>query len=550
MMMVKQFEDVIGRRRRLSLFHRVHDVYETMDFEDSLVDVIGRMGPVKANTLRFYVTRSYEDLTIALMNLEKSGRISKVMALVPDPEAFYCMPDEVQLLKRPRREDRTMRILTQSDPYVSRFIWEVRSILDRGWYLPVFKGVDPVGKVLMFKVNDYLEIKDLHVPTAYLDEFCEAFRILLDNHSDQLVDVAVLSNFNSEPVSSIDDNTRKSLETIGFKMTGERMIRGGIVDPQPREIAEKVLFYQHNLHQDSRLDSEIDALRSVPEVRDDFALRGRASVYRVDLKSMASAHRLHQGINMRGHQVWATYEHFRDLLTIRGLPPDEELWDVIEFFSVNSDPKIFKERHALTQSQFRKLLQPLVKSGHIVQDFRGGYRTVTQRDDVDRVELRREYLRKLVAEYPVITLKQLLRLAGTPFKPEELKAILNSFEEDGTLIKGFLIEDLHEVCWGRKELLEKSNKIPPIRDFVLPPSDPIAPYFSGILKEKFGFGSAYLVFKNAEPVAAFKANTRNKIIEVKDYEGSEKGWRIVKEFAWEQQMPLKTELRIGGKRLQ
>ena len=42
--------------------------------------------------------------------------------------------------------------------------------LDRGWYLPVFKGVDPIGKVLMFKVNDYLEIKDLHIPHAYLDE--------------------------------------------------------------------------------------------------------------------------------------------------------------------------------------------------------------------------------------------------------------------------------------------------------------------------------------------------------------------------------------------
>ena len=46
-----------------------------------------------------------------------------------------------------------------------------------------------------------------------------------------------------------------------------------------------------------------------------------------------------------------------------------------------------------------------------------------------------------------------------------------------------------------------------MRDFVLPPSDPIAPYFAGTLKEKFGFGSAYLVFKNGEPAAAFKANT-------------------------------------------
>ena len=37
------------------------------------------------------------------------------------------------------------------------------------------------------------------------------------------------------------------------------------------------------------------------------------------------------------------------------------------------------------------------------------------------------------------------QLAGPSFKPEELKAVLNTFEEDGTLIKGFLIEDFHQV---------------------------------------------------------------------------------------------------------
>ncbi len=200
MLVVKQFEEVAGRRRRLSLFHRVQDVYPALSFEDALEEVVRRMGPVKASTLRFYVSRSFEELTVALMNLEQEGRIAKVMALVPDPEAFYCAPDEVDELMRPRREDRRVRILTQSDPYVSRFIWEVRSVLDRGWYLPIFKGVDPIGKVLMFKVNDYLEIKDLHVPTAYLDEFCEAFNILLDNHAAQLVDVSVLRISTANPL--------------------------------------------------------------------------------------------------------------------------------------------------------------------------------------------------------------------------------------------------------------------------------------------------------------------------------------------------------------
>ena len=550
MLVVKQFEEMPGRRRRLSLYHRVADVYAPLSFEDAIEEVVRRMGPVKASTLRFYVTRSFEELTVALLQLEQAGRISKVMALVPEPEAFYCAPEEVELLQRPRREDRTVRILTQSDPYVSRFIWEVRSALDKGWYLPIFKGVDPIGKVLMFKVNDYLEIKDLHIPTAYLDEFCAAFELLLENHAAQLVDVSVISNFNSEPITSMDKNAREALEAIGFRITGERMIRGAVVDPQPREIAERALFHQHNLHQHTRLENEILALKKVDEVRDDFALRGRCEVYRVDLKSMASAHRLHQGINLRGHQVWASYEHFQEVLAIRNEAPDEELLDIIEFFSNHSDPNLFKERHALTQSEFRKLIQPLMKTGHIIQDFRGGFRSVFLPPGVDKAELRKEYIRKLVSKFPVITLRQLTQLAGPSFKPEELKAVLNSFEQDETLIKGFLIEDFHQVCWGRKELLQEAKSIAPIRDFVLPPSDPIAPYFNDIMKERFGFGSAYLVFRNAEPVAAFKANTRNKIIEVKDFEGSEQAWRIVKEFAWEHQMPIETELRIGGKKLE
>ena len=140
------------------------------------------------------------------------------MALVPEPEAFYVVPEEVAKLNTQNREDRKLRILTQSDPYVSRFIWEVRSVLDRGWYLPVFKGVDPIGKVLMFKINDYLEIKDMHIPYAYLDEFCDAFEKLLDNHSDQLVDVAVLSQFNGVPVTELEDDSRNALEGIGFKL--------------------------------------------------------------------------------------------------------------------------------------------------------------------------------------------------------------------------------------------------------------------------------------------------------------------------------------------
>ena len=138
------------------------------------------------------------------------------------------------------------------------------------------------------------------------------------------------------------------------------------------------------------------------------------------------------------HRIWETLysgsipviKKHKTFEYLEGLPAlfidnYEDLLDIVDFFSTNSDPNIFKERHALSQSEFRKLIQPLIRTGHIVQDFRGGFRTVAIKSSIDPTELRKEYLRNMVKEFPIITLKQFMRLAGTPFKPEEIKSVLN-----------------------------------------------------------------------------------------------------------------------------
>ena len=89
---------------------------------------------------------------------------------------------------------------------------------------------------------------------------------------------------------------------------------------------------------------------------------------------MASANRLHQGVNLRAIKCGQHTNISKIYSVIRGIPADEDLLDIVDFFSSNSDPNIFKERHALSQSEFRKLVQPLIRTGHIVQDFRGGFR--------------------------------------------------------------------------------------------------------------------------------------------------------------------------------
>ena len=544
----KKYIELPNRKRSLALFHRIYGVVEPMSFPEAVTALIERIGPVRLHTLRFFVTRPVEELAEVLRDLENSKKIVRIVALQPDPTDYYSSEIDAESLLSPMAEDRTMRILSQSDPFCSRFIQEVRLILKQGWYHPVFKGVDPVGRILMFVVNDYLEIKDVNIPHSYLDEFKDTFNELLENYRDRLVDVSLIHSFNGVPVHDCDEAVQQILADLGFKSMGdgERYIRGGVVQPMSRKQINRALFHHHSLHQNSRYENENIALEHMNELRDDFALRGRCEMFRVNLKSMAAAHQLHHGTNLRGHLVWARMEHFKRLLTIRNFSAPEEDEDILQFFRDHHDPTIYMERYAMRRAEFRKLISPLVRSGHLVQDYRGGFKTVEPFTGLNLWEVKRDYLRELVKDFPVLTLKQVERLAGAPFSAEDISDVMREFEEDGTLIKGFLVDDMHDVCWGRLDILDESETLRRSRDLVIPPSDPLIHYFGSMLRERFGYGSAYLVFHKEEAVAAFKANTREGVIHVTDFVGDpnleKESLRVMKEFAWEHDMPLRGKL--------
>ena len=548
LVVAKQFVDVPNRKRSMAIFKRLHGRVKPLPFDKALTELIARIGPVRLHTLRLFVSRPVEELADTLRELERRGSIARVVALQPDPTDYYSSHEDAERLLSPIQEDRKMRILAQSDPFSSRFIQEVRLLLKQGWYYPVFKGVDPIGRVLMFVVNDYLEIKDINIPHSYLDDFKETFAELLENYRDRLIDVSVLHAFNGVPVHDCDENIQQILSDLGFSSMGdgERYIRGGVVEPRNRKEINRLLFFHHSIHQNSRWENETLALENSTELRDDFSLRGRCEMFRVNLDSMVAAHQLHQGSNLRGHLVWARYPHFQRLLSIRNVPTESEDEEILQFFRDTNDPDLYMERNAMSRSEFRKIVSPLVRSGHLIQDYRGGFRTVEPLQKVDLWETKRDYLRTLVEDYPVITLKQVERLAGASFAPEEISDVMHDFEDDGTLIKGFLVDDLQDICWGRLDMLEETGKISRTRDLVIPPSDPLIHYFGSLLRERFGFGSAYLVFHKEEPIAAFKANTRNDKIELTDFVGDseleKEAIRVMKEFAWEHDMPLSGKL--------
>ena len=97
---VKQYEELPERKRSLSLFHRVKDVYNPVPFDDALVELIRRIGPVKRYTLGWYVSRSGDELDDVLRLLLDQGRITKVIALQPELTDFYCLLEDAPEVKK------------------------------------------------------------------------------------------------------------------------------------------------------------------------------------------------------------------------------------------------------------------------------------------------------------------------------------------------------------------------------------------------------------------------------------------------------------------
>ena len=87
----KQYHEVPNRKRSLATFHKVHGIIDPLSFEDALVELINRLGPIRLHTLRFFVSRPVEELADTLRFLEDSDRIQRVVALQPDPTDYLSL---------------------------------------------------------------------------------------------------------------------------------------------------------------------------------------------------------------------------------------------------------------------------------------------------------------------------------------------------------------------------------------------------------------------------------------------------------------------------
>jgi ATP-dependent Lhr-like helicase len=141
-------------------------------------------------------------------------------------------------------------------------------------------------------------------------------------------------------------------------------------------------------------------------------------------------------------------------------------------------------------------------------------------------EARKEVIRLLFRNFGLMSAENLVRFMKFEMRMRELRAILADLEDEGFLVKGFLVEGDETVHWMLAEDADREFK-EPSAEFVLSPMDNLSYLLAPQIKERFGTW-CYVIFEGAEMAGAFRAKKKGNDLYVTEVIGGQEAKRAMK----------------------
>jgi ATP-dependent Lhr-like helicase len=186
-------------------------------------------------------------------------------------------------------------------------------------------------------------------------------------------------------------------------------------------------------------------------------------------------------------------------------------------------------RSSLPKEAFAEALKKLYAGLFVIRDSKNRY-LITKSSEMPVADARRKVLRRIIENLGLITAEALSAYVKHEFKMTELRGYLKQWEQDGWLVKGYLVEGSDALYWMIKEDLPKVMSMDFKGRIVLSPTDTLTQYLSQEIREKFNIGACFVVLENTEMAGAFKATTRGGTLTVTQMVGP-KVDDVIRDFA-------------------
>ena len=500
------------------------DIPEENPEDDMVRQAIVAFGPVPTASMRYLVSVPEDDIR------PSAERVGAVEILVgPGQTPMYIMPDEIPKLNSPEMPSEKMRVLSLYDPDLGSKWAEISSRYGDKWVYPLMKGSRVVGAMEIWEMSGCIEVRsmDLDGPDM-LEDALGALDDMMGYFRMKGTDIIRIREILNVDASELAPEAAQVMTSCGYVFVNGFYAKGSFIDRvMTQQEALSYVLRKQRVEKTDRYGTLQDLLAVRKYIRNEQELTCRVTA-RSSVKKYMERGELVKTTLLPAFVGYVVPDRLPLYRAAKQAPVTDDM-GIVERIVKEHGPISKKEvlyRSPLSYEGTTETLSELMKRSMICQDSDSYYRWVPP-SDMSPEAAQKEIMMGHFLDLGIFSAEMAAQFMG--MKMAATRKMLSDLEQEGKVVKGFLIEGDSTLYWMPAE--DKDVRVRLFAGmFILNTQDNLSYYLRHYIKQRCG-SSVSTVWSGTEIIGHFKGKVAPGGAKVDDFEGSDLAKKLVEDKA-------------------
>ena len=452
--------------------------------------------------------------TLGNMDLE-------TISVGPSREEMYLFRDELALLDENRPRDDGMRIVSLNDPGVHSLWASIAARYGDRWVYPIVADGRLVGGLEKWNMSGCIEVRELDlVDPSMLPQALDALDVLMRYHRMMGYELVRLREVLGHQPDALPEEHADTLRQHGYVRMGDMYVKGNMIcERHPREDVLAYMLSKQHIGSSTQYPNVTAAIKAMGGLRSDAeaALRCRT---RIPLKKMFEMGFVVKVQPIPDYVTYTSMEHAALCRKAKGRSVTPEMETVMHMLREGKPmtrQQVF-DRSPLGHRATYDAMKELTGGTFVHVDQNKRVRLVPD-VDMSVEEARKEIVRHLFRNLGIFTAENLQRYMRYEMPMKDLRSVLAELEDEGFLVKGFLVEGDDSVHWLLAEDVGRIGPADVGEQFVLSPEDNLHSYLHPWIKQMLGSSYHSLIMDGPRILGSFRGKIKSRDMELQELRG-------------------------------
>lgn len=491
---------------------------------DLIKNYIRAHGPIPAQALRF----------LTGVPLDEIDSVAKDVGAMPilvgsGQTTMYIMPDEISAMENAPAPDKRVKILSLFDHDLGAKWAELSARYGDKWIYPLVRGSNVIGALEIWEMSGCIEIRgvDIDNPSDF-KEVLGAIDNLMNFFKMKNTDVVRIREVMGTDALQLSEEVSEILKSNGYHCVNGFYAKGKFI---VRTFSEKeylsYVFYKQKVSKFSKYQTVDRCVASRGYIRNDQELVTRV-IEKTSIKKQVERGMLVRMALSPPYVGYTTLDFASLYRATKNGEMDEDMRSMYRLIK-ERQPISRKEiiaNSALSMNKTLEALAALSKQSMIYQDA-DSYYSIVPLKDIETKHALKDVIMMHFKDFGIFSAEGLSQFLN--IRMGVTREILSELENEGFLVKGFLLQDDPTLRWILKED-EDINPRPFVEKMLLNTQDNLHLFLRNHIKKVCG-ATECVIFSGTEIIGSFKGKVCISGAKVEGFKGDDAAARYIKEVA-------------------